>query len=46
MIRKSGYRFSEQIMLKQKMELDDFSKKTHPALDEIAGTPAQDLTAA
>jgi hypothetical protein len=32
MIRKSGYRFSEKIMLKQKMERDDDSKKSHPAL--------------
>jgi len=30
MIRKSGYRFSEEIMLKQlKLERDDFSKKNH-----------------
>jgi len=27
MIRKSGYRFSEKIMLKQKIERDDASKK-------------------
>src|SRR5882724_13442142 len=33
MIRKSGYRFSEKIMLKKKMERDDDSKKSHPALD-------------
>jgi hypothetical protein len=32
MIRKSGYRFSEKIMLKQKIERDDDSKKSHPAL--------------
>src|SRR6266403_4813664 len=32
MIRKSGYRFSEKIMLKQKIERDDDSKKCHPAL--------------
>src|SRR5229473_3083578 len=33
MIRKSGYRFSEKIMLKQKkIEWDDDSKKSHPAL--------------
>jgi hypothetical protein len=32
MIRKSGHRFSEKIMLKQKMERDDDSKKSHPAL--------------
>jgi len=31
MIRKSGYRFSEKIMLKQKMERDDDSRKSHPA---------------
>jgi hypothetical protein len=35
MIRKSGYRFSEKIMLKQvKTERDDDSKKSHPALEE------------
>jgi len=27
MIRKSGYRFSEKIMLNKKMERDDDSKK-------------------
>jgi len=32
MIRKSGYRFSEKIMLKQKIERDDDSKKSHHAL--------------
>ena len=32
MIRKSGYRFSEKIMLKQEIERDDVSKKSHPAL--------------
>ena len=32
MIRKSGHRFSEKIMLKQKIERDDDSKKSHPAL--------------
>src|SRR5258707_8883686 len=32
MIRKSGYRFSEKIMLKQKIERDDDSKKSHRAL--------------
>src|SRR5215475_2303283 len=31
MIRKSGYRFSEKIMLQQKLERDDDSKKSHPA---------------
>jgi hypothetical protein len=30
MIRKSGYRFSEKIMLKQKNRADDVSKKSHP----------------
>jgi hypothetical protein len=48
MIRKSGYRFSEKIMLKQKIERDDDSKKSHPALrcqrtskrrDVVAVTP-------
>jgi hypothetical protein len=32
MIPKSGYRFSEKIMLNQKLERDDDSKKRHPAL--------------
>jgi 3-hydroxybutyrate dehydrogenase len=32
MIRKSGYRFSEKIMLKQTLEGDDNSKKSHPSL--------------
>jgi hypothetical protein len=32
MIRKSGYRFSEKIMLEQKDRRDEDSKKTHPAL--------------
>jgi hypothetical protein len=32
MIRKSGYRFSEKIMLEQKIERDDDSKKSHHAL--------------
>src|SRR5215213_6572176 len=31
MIRKSGCRFSEKIMLKMEMERDDSSKKCHPA---------------
>jgi 3-hydroxybutyrate dehydrogenase len=31
MIRKSGYRFSEKIMLKQTLEGDDDSKKSHPS---------------
>jgi hypothetical protein len=31
MIRKSEYRFSEKIMLKQNMERDDDSKKSHLA---------------
>jgi hypothetical protein len=29
MIRKSGHRFSEKIMLEQKLERDDDSKKSH-----------------
>jgi len=33
MIRKSGYRFSEKIMLEQKIERDDDSKKSHHVLD-------------
>jgi len=32
MIRKSGYRFFEKIMLKQKIERDDDSKKRRHAL--------------
>jgi hypothetical protein len=32
MIRKSGSRFSEKIMLKQMLERNDDSKKSHPAL--------------
>jgi hypothetical protein len=32
MIRKSGYRFSEKIMLKQKLERDDDPKESHPTL--------------
>jgi hypothetical protein len=32
MIRKSVQRFFEKIMLKQKVEWDDDSKKSHPAL--------------
>jgi hypothetical protein len=32
MIRKSGYRFSEKIMLKKKIERDRDSKKSHPSL--------------
>jgi hypothetical protein len=32
MIRKSGRRFSEKIMLHQKFERYDDSKKSHPAL--------------
>src|ERR1700682_5491524 len=35
MIRKSGYRFSEKIMLKKKIEWDDDSKKSHSALVTI-----------
>src|SRR5260370_30069244 len=37
MIRESGYRFSEKIMLKQKIERDDDSKKSHHALGVWAG---------
>jgi hypothetical protein len=33
MIPKSGNRFSEKIMLKQRTRRDDDSKKSHPALD-------------
>jgi len=33
MIPKSGYRFSEKIML-NKLERDDDSKKSHPVLDD------------
>jgi hypothetical protein len=32
MIPKSGYRFSEKIMLNKAVERDDDSKKNHPAL--------------
>jgi len=32
MIRKSGYRFSEKIKRKQKIEPDDDSKRSHAAL--------------
>src|SRR4051812_16537586 len=32
MIPKSGYRFSEKIMLKQELEQDDDSKRSHRAL--------------
>src|SRR5882724_9301809 len=35
MIRKSGYRFSEEIMLNKKIERDDDSKKSHSALVTI-----------
>jgi len=35
MIPKSGYRFSEKIMLQQKIERDDDSRKSHPALAAI-----------
>jgi hypothetical protein len=33
MIPKSGSRFSEKIMLNQKPDQDDDSKKRHPGLD-------------
>src|SRR5712672_872711 len=51
MIRKSmpsghdpmgGYRFSEKIMLKKKIERDDDSKKSHPALSYAAGATDPD----
>jgi hypothetical protein len=38
MIPKSGYRFSEKIMLNKAVERDDDSKKNHPALE--TKTPA------
>jgi hypothetical protein len=38
MIRKSGNRFSEKIMLKNKLELDDDSKISHPALADAVLT--------
>jgi hypothetical protein len=34
MVRKSRNRFSEKIMLKQKIERDDYSKKSHPGLGD------------
>jgi len=36
MIRKSGYRFSEKIISNKKIERDDDSKKSHPALGTVA----------
>jgi len=36
LIRKVGTRFSEKIVLKQKIERDDDSKKSHPALGRLA----------
>jgi hypothetical protein len=42
MIRKSGNRFSEKIMLKKKMERDDDSKKSHPALEIGLGRISKD----
>src|SRR6266436_3867173 len=44
MIRKSGYRFSEKIMLKR-IERDDDSKKSHPALAQSFGIARSDLYA-
>jgi hypothetical protein len=42
MIRKSGHRFSERIMLKQKkVERDDDSKKSHPALTARSALPSR-----
>jgi hypothetical protein len=32
MVPKSGYRFSEKIMLNNRLKRDDDSKKSHPAL--------------
>jgi hypothetical protein len=43
MIRKSGYRFSEKIMLNKKMERDDDSKKSHHAL-AVDGASLADRT--
>jgi hypothetical protein len=39
MIPKSVQRFSEKIMLKQKLERDDDSTKSHPALARITQPP-------
>jgi DNA-binding winged helix-turn-helix (wHTH) protein len=41
MIPKSGYRFSEKIMLKDEMERDDDSKKSHHALS-ASGEPQKE----
>src|SRR4030088_3171941 len=45
MIPKSGYRFSEKIMLKQRAKADDDSKKSHPALgcSDLPGKATDDL---
>src|SRR5512144_3036889 len=43
MIPKSGYRFSEKIMLQHRLERDDDSKKSHPALDEKVLNQRQEL---
>jgi hypothetical protein len=40
MIRKSGRRLSEEIMLKKMPERDDDSKKSHPVLVVIDFVPA------
>ena len=47
MIPKSGYRFSDKIMLQHKLERDDDSKKSHHALDfsESGRTYVMKLTA-
>jgi quinoprotein dehydrogenase-associated probable ABC transporter substrate-binding protein len=39
MIPKSGHRFSEKIMLQQKTDRDDDSKKSHPAVRSIVMSP-------
>jgi hypothetical protein len=45
MIPKSGYRFSEKIMLKQaRLERDDDSKISHPALAASALQQDHDVT--
>jgi hypothetical protein len=44
MIRKSVQRFSEKIMLKQRVERNDDSKKSHLALDGLALTTKIKMT--
>ena len=41
MIPKSGYRFSEKIMLKQEVERDDDSKRSHRALSDRRSAAAR-----